>query len=136
VPFLASSAHAQAVTRVVDGDTVVVAGVGVVRLIGVDTPETRHPLKPVERFGAEASAFLTRLVKGRVVRLEYDWRRTDRYGRTLAYLYLENGTFVNAEVVRQGYGVAYTKYPFKYLDEFRALERQARAANRGLWAAR
>jgi micrococcal nuclease len=113
---------------------VVVAGVGVVRLIGVDTPETKHPLKPVERFGAEASVFLTRVVKGKVVRLEYDWPRTDRYGRTLAYLYLENGTFVNAETVRQGYGVAYTKYPFKYLDEFRALERQARAANRGLWA--
>ena len=131
---LASSAHAQAVTRVVDGDTVVVAGVGVVRLIGVDTPETKHPLKPVERFGAEASAFLARLVKSRVVRLEYDWQRTDRYGRTLAYLYLASGTFVNAEIVRQGYGFAYTKYPFKYLDEFRALEREARAAKHGLWA--
>ncbi len=134
VLLLASAASAQVVERVVDGDTVIVAGVGSVRLIGVDTPETKHPTRAVERFGGEASAFLTRLVRSRAVRLEFDWQRTDRYGRTLAYLYLEDGTFVNAEIVRQGYGFAYTKYPFKFLEEFRALEREAREAGRGLWA--
>jgi micrococcal nuclease len=134
VLLLASAASAQVVERVVDGDTVIVTGLGSVRLIGVDTPETKHPTKAVERFGAEASAFLTRLVRGRTVQLEFDWQRTDRYGRTLAYLYLEDGTFVNAEIVRQGYGFAYTKYPFKFLEEFRALEREAREAGRGLWA--
>lgn len=121
-------------TRVVDGDTIVVSGVGKVRLIGVDTPETKHPAKPVERFGREASRFTAKLVEGKRVRLEYDWQRVDRYGRTLAYVYLADGTFVNAEIVKQGYGYAYTKYPFKYLEEFRALEREAREAERGLWA--
>lgn len=121
-------------TRVVDGDTIVVSGVGKVRLIGVDTPETKHPKKPVEYFGREASRFTAKLVEGKRVRLEYDWQRVDRYGRTLAYVYLADGTFVNAEIVKQGYGYAYTKYPFKYLEEFRALEREAREAARGLWA--
>lgn len=132
--LLAPQVSGQVVERVVDGDTVIVAGVGSVRLIGVDTPETKHPAKAVERFGAEASEFLTGLVRGKLVRLEFDWQRKDRYGRTLAYLYLEDGTFVNAEIVRQGYGFAYTKYPFQFLEEFRALEREAREASRGLWA--
>lgn len=73
-------------------------------------------------------------LKGQDVRLECDWQRTDRCGRTLAYLYLADGTFVNAEIVRQGFGFAYTKYPFKHLEEFHANEREARAATRGLWA--
>ena len=63
------------------------------------------------------------------------WFRKPRhgFGRTLAYVYLEEGTFLNAEIVRQGYGHAYTQFPFKYLQEFRALEREAREAQRGLW---
>lgn len=120
-------------TRVVDGDTIVLDGKEKVRLIGVDTPETVHPSKPVEYFGKEASAFTKRVVEGKRVRLEYDWERIDKYGRTLAYVYLEDGTFVNLEIVRQGYGHAYTKYPFKYMEEFRQAERQARENNRGLW---
>ena len=69
------------------------------------------------------------------MRLEYDWERTDRYGRTLAYVYLPDGTFVNAEIIGQGYGHAYTRFPFKHLDRFRQLEREARNAGRGLWGA-
>lgn len=121
-------------TRVIDGDTIDVAGIGRVRLIGVDTPETKHPRKPVERFGREASAFTARLVEGKRVRIAYDWQRLDKYGRTLAYVYLEDGTFVNAEIIRQGFGFAYTKYPFEHQDAFRELEREARLAKRGLWA--
>ena len=121
------------VERVVDGDTVIIAGIGSVRLIGVDTPETVHPTKDVDAFGLEASGFLEQLVFERLVRLEYDWDRSDRYGRTLAYVYLGDGTFVNAEIIRQGYGHAYTRYPFKYLEEFRQLEREARDQKRGLW---
>ena len=82
---------AQLVERVVDGDTIVVRGVGRVRLIGVDTPETVDPRRPVEFFGREASAFTKRLLEGQRVRLEYDWERADRYGRTLAYVYLRDG---------------------------------------------
>ena len=129
-PALAAAQH---VERVVDGDTIIVSGVGRVRLIGVDTPESVDPRRPVEFFGKEAGAFTRRLVDGKRVRLEYDWERTDRYGRTLAYVYLPGGTFVNAEIIRRGYGHAYTRFPFKYLERFRQLEREARAAGRGLW---
>jgi len=120
-------------TRVVDGDTIVVKGIGKVRLIGVDTPETKHPKKPVEYFGKEASAFTRRMVEGKKVRLEYDWQRKDKYNRVLAYVYLEDGTFLNAELIKQGYGHAYTKYPFKYLERFRKYEKEARENKRGLW---
>ena len=128
-----AEAAAQLVERVVDGDTIVVRDVGRVRLIGVDTPETVHPSRPVEFFGREASAFTKQLVDGKRVLLEYDRQRTDRYGRTLAYVHLPDGTFVNAEIIRRGYGHAYTRFPFKYLDRFRGLERDARRAGRGLW---
>ena len=131
----AAAVDAQVVERVVDGDTIVVRGVGRVRLIGVDTPETVDPRRPVERFGQEASAFTKRLLEGKRVRLEYDQDRTDRYGRTLAYVYLPDGTFANAEIIRRGYGHAYTRFPFKYLDRFRQLEQEARRAGRGLWGA-
>jgi micrococcal nuclease len=65
--------------------------------------------------------------------MEYDQQRQDKYGRTLAYVFLEDGTFVNAEIIRQGYGFAYTRFPFTYLEQFRLLEREAREVNRGLW---
>ena len=122
------------VKRVVDGDTIVLENDERVRLIGVDTPETVHPQKPVEYFGKEASAFTKSMCKGKQVRLEYDWQRQDKYGRTLAYIYLEDGTFVNAEIVKQGYGHAYIKFPFKYLKQFRLYERLARENGIGLWA--
>ena len=125
------------VTRVIDGDTVVVDGVGTVRLIGVDTPETVDPRRPVQYFGREASDFTKQLATGKQVRLEFDQDRTDRYGRTLAYLYLQpENLLLNAEIVRQGYGFAYTQFPFRMMADFRALEREAREAGRGLWAAR
>ena len=133
--FAAPPAEAQLVERVVDGDTIVVRGVGRVRLIGVDTPETVDPRRPVEFFGREASAFTKRLLEGQWVRLEYDRERTDRYGRTLAYVHLRDGTFANAEIIRRGYGHAYTRFPFRHLDRFRRLEREAREAGRGLWGA-
>jgi micrococcal nuclease len=123
-------------TRVIDGDTIIVNIEGKkekVRLIGVDTPETKHPKKPVQRFGKEAYLFTKKMVEGKEVRLEYDWQKRDKYGRLLAYVYLMDGTFLNAEIIKQGYGFAYTKYPFKYLDEFRRYEREARENGRGLW---
>ena len=121
------------VIRVVDGDTIILNNGERVRLIGVDTPETVHPQKPVEYYGKEASAFTKRMCEGKKVRLEYDWQKKDRYNRTLAYVYLEDGTFLNAEIIKQGYGHAYTRFPFKYLEEFRAYEREAREGEVGLW---
>lgn len=120
--------------RVVDGDTIVLDGNEKVRLIGVDTPETKDPRKPVQYFGKEAYEFTKSLVEGKKVRLEYDQTRIDKYGRTLAYVYLEDGTFLNAEIIKQGYGFAYTRFPFKYLEEFRQYEREARENERGLWS--
>ncbi len=120
--------------RVIDGDTIVLDGNEKVRLIGVDTPETKDPRKPVQYFGQEAYEFTKSLVEGKKVRLEYDQTRIDKYGRTLAYVYLEDGTFLNAEIIKQGYGFAYTRFPFKYLEEFRQYERDARENARGLWS--
>jgi len=126
------------VQRVVDGDTIVLENGEKVRLIGVDTPETKHPSKPIEYYGKEASAFTRRMCEGKRVRLEYDWEKTDRYGRILAYVFvLEGGTelFLNAELIKQGYGHAYLKYPFndQRMKEFREYERQARENSLGLW---
>ncbi len=123
-------------TRVVDGDTIIIDMNGKqdrVRLIGIDTPETVHPNKPVEYFGKEASAFTKRMVEGKKVKLEYDQEKKDKYGRLLAYVYLEDGTFLNAEIIKRGYGFAYTRFPFKYLDDFREYEKEARENKRGLW---
>jgi len=120
--------------KVIDGDTIVLDGDEKVRLIGVDTPEAKDPRKPVQYFGQEASEFTRILVEGKRVRLEFDQDRVDKYGRTLAYVYLEDGTFVNAEIIKQGYGFAYTQFPFKYLEEFRGYEKEARENNRCLWA--
>lgn len=131
----ATRAGAQMVERVVDGDTIIVAGVGRVRLIGVDTPETVDPRRPVQFFGREASAFTRQMLEGKRVRLEYDQQRIDRYGRTLAYVWLANGTLVNGEIIRRGFGHAYTRFPFRYLDQFRQFEREARLGGRGLWGA-
>jgi len=121
------------VLRVIDGDTFVLGSGEKVRLIGVDTPETKHPQKPVQYFGKEASEFTKQMIEGKVVVIEYDRQRRDRYGRLLAYVYLSDGTFLNAEIIKEGYGFAYTHYPFKYLDEFKSYEREAREKGNGLW---
>lgn len=125
---------AQVVT-VVDGDTIDVEIDGVrerVRLIGVDTPETVHPFKELEYYGKEASAFTKNMLEGKTVRLEYDLNKRGKYGRLLAYVWLDDLHF-NAELVRQGYAFAYLKYPFKYREAFRKLEQEAQEQGRGLW---
>ncbi|MFP3091343.1 thermonuclease family protein [Treponema sp. TIM-1] len=126
----------------VDGDTVrvriqnapdQVGPVETIRLIGVDTPETVHPSKPVERFGKEASNFTREGLLGKSVYLAFDWDLRDRYGRLLAYIYTGDGRCFNAFLIREGYGFAYTRFPFQFMEEFRTLERQARDEKRGLW---
>jgi micrococcal nuclease len=134
--LLFNSSRAQDIVRVkraVDGDTLLLTTGQRVRLIGVDTPETKHPQKPVQYFGKEAYLFTKGMVEGREVRLEYDWQRRDKYNRLLAYVYLLDGTFLNAEIIKQGYGFAYTRFPFKYLEEFRRYEKEARENGKGLW---
>ena len=125
-------------TRVIDGDTIEVyynGKIEKVRLIGVDTPETVHPNKPVEYFGKEASNFTRELAQGKYVTLEFDLQQRDKYNRLLAYVYLDDGTLLNKKIIEEGYGHAYTRYPFKYLDEFQDAEIKARRVSKGLWSA-
>ena len=127
------------VIDIIDGDTIKINYQGkqtTVHLIGVDTPETVHPQKPVEAFGKEATYFLKNLLLKESVYLRFDVQRTDKYGRTLAYLYrAPDGLFVNLEIVRQGYGKAYTVFPFKHKSLFQHYGGQAQKAGRGLWSA-
>ncbi len=121
------------VQRVVDGDTVVLRGVGKSRLIGIDTPEVHGR---VECFGREASAFAKRTLTGREVRYERGVDPSDRYGRALVYLWLDDGRFVNALLVAGGYATPLRIAPnVDRADTFVRLSREARMARRGRWAA-
>ena len=128
------------VIRTVDGDTIEIkfpdGTIEKVRLIGIDTPETVDPRKPVECFGKEASAKMKELVNGKTVRLERKpAENRGSYGRLLRYVYIGD-FFVNAEMIKQGYAYAYTKYPFDVtlMEQFRQYEKEARENERGLWA--
>jgi len=127
------------VTRIVDGDTIKVnirGKIESIRLLAIDTPETVDPRKPVQCFGKEASNKMKSFVSGKYVKLVDDKTQgnRDKYSRLLRYVYLDNGTFVNAEMVKQGYAFSYKQYPTKYLNDFNNLEKQAREKNLGLWS--
>lgn len=128
------------VVRVVDGDTVHIemnGKVETVRLIGIDTPETVHPSKPVECMGKEASSFMKSLLEGTRVRVEPDHTQNvrDKYGRLLLYLFLLDGTNVNELLIEKGYAHEYTyDLPYRYQYEFRDAEERARLEKRGLWS--
>jgi micrococcal nuclease len=134
------SASESVVKRVVDGDTIIVHVGGRderVRLIGIDTPETVDPRKPVQCFGKEASEHTKALLPaGTVVRLERDVETRDRYDRLLAYVYrASDGMFVNLELARDGYAQLLTIPPnVTYVDQFRRAVSDARQARRGLWS--
>lgn len=124
------------VERVVDGDTITLTDGRRVRLIGIDTPESVDPRRPVECLGREASAYLKQLLPpGTKVRLELDVEVHDRYGRTLAYVYrLSDGLFINLDLAEQGFAEQMTVPPnVRYAEQIRAAVAAARAAGRGLW---
>ena len=123
------------VTRVIDGDTIEIEGGEKVRYLGIDTPETVDPRKPVQCFGIEASKKNKELVEEKTVRLEKDITDRDKYSRLLRYVWVDD-LFVNLELVKQGYASSYTYPPdVKYEKEFLAAEKEAREAERGLWKA-
>lgn len=130
---LPSKSDALVCEKVIDGDTIKLSTGEKVRLIGVDTPEFYHPIKPTQFYSREAAMFTRKLVDGKKIRLEYDEQKQDKYNRVLAYVYLEDGTFINAEIIKQGYGFAYTRFPFKYLEQFKEYEKQAKEKELGLW---
>ncbi|TAM38739.1 hypothetical protein EPN54_04020 [bacterium] len=135
------------VARAVDGDTLKLENGERVRLIGIDTPEMHESSKlqrdarrsgqdeaAIKELGRQAYEFTKKLVEGKRVRLEFDAERFDKYKRLLAYVYLEDGTFVNAEIVKQGYASLLTIPPnVKYAGLFRKLYQEARENKRGLW---
>jgi micrococcal nuclease len=126
------------VERVVDGDTVIVHSGGDhlrVRLLGIDTPETVDPDRPVGCFGPQASAYTKHLLTGRAVSLVYDRELHDRYERLLAYVYLR-GVFVNARLIELGFARTLSIPPnTAHAGELADLERGAALAGRGLWGA-
>jgi micrococcal nuclease len=126
--------HEAVVTRNTDGDTFYLSGIGKVRVIGVDTPEV---FGTSECFGKEASAFTKRVLPvGKHVRYRLGVDPTDRYGRALAYVYLEDGRMFNELLAERGYATPLTIPPnVDYADRFVAAARRAREANRGLWKA-
>lgn len=135
------------VRHVTDGDTIVLDDGEKVRLIGVDTPEIHddqgrnaaHARRSgrseatVDAYAEKARDFLAAAVEGKRVRLEYGPERFDKYGRSLAFVYRDDGLFLNAEIIRRGYGFAYTRFPFKYSDDFKRYETEARRNREGLW---
>jgi micrococcal nuclease len=137
LPVTAQSALEGAVIRIVDGDTIHVRVDGrleKVRYIGVNTPEVHHPRKGEEPGGRAAAAVNRDLVTGRRVRLELDAQSRDRHGRLLAYLWVDD-TMINAELVRRGFAQVMTVPPnVRHQSLFLELQREARAAGRGLWA--
>lgn len=127
------------ISKFIDGDTFWVrdnkGNTEKIRLIGIDAPEARRTgRKDIGHFGKQASAYVESLLSGKYIRLEFDVSKYDRYKRTLAYVYLEDGTFLNAHLVAQGYATVMTVPPnVKYADQFVRLQREARENKRGLW---
>lgn len=127
------------VISVTDGDTIRVNYNGrstPVRMIGIDTPETVHPNKPVECYGPESSEYARRHLSNKSVQLEFDNSQgmTDKYGRLLAYVYVD-GVSYNFHAIKDGYAYEYTyNSAYKYQKEFMFAESEAESENRGLWS--
>lgn len=126
------------VTNVVDGDTIKVSIDGrseTVRLLLVDTPETKHPSKPVQPFGPEASSFAEETLDGQEIELELGISERDKYGRLLAYVWIEDRMF-NEMLLEKGFArVAYIYQPnVKYVEEFQSLQRAAQKEGVGIWS--
>ncbi len=130
----ANAEETATVVRVVDGDTLELSGGRKLRYIGIDTPETMDPRRPIQCFGVEAKNENARLVEGKTVVLEKDISETDRYARLLRYVYVD-GVMVNDTLVRQGFAYA-SSYPpdIKYQQRLQEAEQEAQENNRGLWA--
>ncbi len=152
--LMSSSLHAQqktTVTRIIDGDMIQALYGEVekrIRLIGIDTPESRvnrkamkdanmseHDIKTIVEMGQKAKAYVDGLIKrGNFITIEFDVKKMDRYGRLLCYVYLSNGKMLNEEIVEAGYANVMTIPPnVKYEDKFLSAYKQARESKVGLW---
>lgn len=126
------------VTKVIDGDTfeVYIDGkIEKVRMIGINTPETVDPRRPVQCFGKEASNKLKELIEGKIIKLDPDQTQDnyDRYNRALRYVYLDDIN-INQKMIQEGYAFEYTyKKPYKFQTEFKQSEKEAQDKDLGLW---
>jgi micrococcal nuclease len=133
------------VAWIYDGDTLKVAGIGKVRLLGIDVPErkasardryfARYDIPPttLRRIHAQARDYLIRQTRGQTVRLTCERTTRDRYGRLLAYATLADGRLLNRLMLEQGYAVVYRRFEFAHKRDFLRAEAQARRLKRGLW---
>jgi micrococcal nuclease len=134
IPGYAAPERAR-VHSVSDGDTVILEGRKRVRYVGIDAPEVAHDGKPGDPLGDGAARYNRNLVMGRWVRLEFERERQDDYGRLLAYVFLEDGTLVNSELVRQGLAYLCPKQrPLRYWERLLDAQRQAMKEQRGVWS--
>lgn len=145
--FSSTQAFAISVTRVIDGDTVVLSTGEHMRLIGVDTPELHVSAKlkkdskesgkskeEIQAMGEKASKFTSDLLLNQEVKVLYESNKRDRYGRTLGYLLvMKKKVIANEEIIKRGYGCAYTKYKFKMKAQFVRTQVEAKRYQRGLW---
>lgn len=117
-----------------DGDTIVLMDGRHVRYIGVNSPEIDHKDQKAEPYGYEAKKFNKNMVLSKRVRLEFDTQKYDRYGRLLAYVFLSNGTFVNAKMIEEGYAYCLYKSPnVKYHKKLLQFQRDSMSAKKGIW---
>jgi micrococcal nuclease len=119
---------------IVDGDTLILVDGQKVRYIGINAPELAHDSRSAEPYGEASKQFNVLLVNGKRVRLEFDKERFDRYQRILAYIFLKNTTFVNAEILANGFAYLLRKRPnLKYDTILLQSQRSAMSAKRGIW---
>lgn len=123
------------VRHVIDGDTIIATSGEKVRYVGIDTPELASEERTVQFFAEEAKNANKEMVEGKTIRLELDMEKTDKHGRLLAYIFLKDGTFVNAKLIENGYARAYFIPPnIKYYSQFKKLEKEAIKNRKGLWS--
>jgi micrococcal nuclease len=120
------------VSKVFDGDTIELKDGRKIRLIGVDAPEVDSPYAKKEPFGDESKAYLVNLLLGKKVSIRVGEDPKDRFGRTLAYVYLGD-VLVNGRIIRDGFAQGYEKFDYEYKDLFKAYEREAKARGIGIW---
>lgn len=137
------------IKKVIDGDTYLLHNGEKVRLLGIDTPEqydsdkleedalrSGKDKKTIRKLGKLSSNYVKELVEGKkvILKKEPNYEDRDKYGRLLRYVYLEDGTLINAKIIQDGYGQVYEKYPISKTEEFRRYQKDARENKRGLWS--
>ncbi len=124
------------VLEIIDGDTIIISEIGTIRLIGIDTPETVDPRTSVQCYGEEATAYISSLLLNQKVYIEYDKSQgiSDKYNRTLAYIYRADNLFINFDMIKNGFAFEYTyNIPYLYQSTFKEAQKNAKANGLGLW---